>query len=127
MTRRILPLLALALALGCGKPPPPSPVDVKGRVVDAAGKGVPKKVVLLTPIEESNKHGPRLSALSQDDGSFVGKCWPGKHTVSVADLTVGNPGGAGGAPGIGVGKPPVKCPDVDIPAGGASGLEVRIP
>jgi len=126
---RLLSLAVLAAAVGCaGKPPPPTPVEVKGRVLDRAGKGVAKKVISLIPAEESNKNGPRLTKVTGEDGSFSGTCWPGKHTASVAPIPLGSPGGmpTGGVAG-GDSGPPVSAGTVEVPAGGTTTLEIRTP
>lgn len=111
MCRMLAPVALAVLAAGCGNPPPPSLVEVKGKLVDAAGRGVPNMVVVLTPSGEENKGGPRLTRPTGKDGTFAGRCWPGPYQVAVSPLPAGPGGGpaegqlAGAGGEAGPGKP----------------------
>ena len=79
-------LMIAFLAVGCERPAAPSsssgPVDVKGKAEDADGKPLGDMILRFRPVEEANK-GQWLTCPTQADGSFVGKCLPGRYKVTL--------------------------------------------
>jgi hypothetical protein len=132
MNRLLLLVLTVAVfVVGCGTKPPPTPVEVKGKLVDAKGKGVPDMVVTLNPAGEENKAGPRLTRPTGKDGSFSGQCWPGPYKVTVSGIPTGpghSPGG--GPPGVPAeikGRPMQPAQDtVTVPEGGTDSLTIQL-
>ncbi len=102
---RVVLGLAVALAVlspGCRKKPPQE-VDVAGKVEKADGKPLGNVLVRFHPQDDVNKQGRILTRPTGADGSFTGRCLPGRYRVTVSAIpkqTGGDPGtGAVGAAG----------------------------
>lgn len=105
MARRVAGLCLLCLlTAGCAKKPPVE-VEIGGTAVDASGKALAGLVLRFHPDDEVNKRGRSLACLVQPDGSFTGKCLPGRYKVTLTKPTAG---AGGGDPGAGVTAAPEK-------------------
>jgi hypothetical protein len=128
LSLRWRPLVILAVALLVGGylyfKGPARPVDVKGRLEDADGKGLPRLSLRFHPQDEASKGGPSLVCLTQADGEFIGRCLPGRYKV-----TLSVPAGKG--------KEAVSVParykavaetpwEVTVPRGGTSNVRLRL-
>ena len=119
---------------GCARKPAQE-VEVGGRVEDGEGKPVAKLVVRFHPQDEENKMGRLLTCLTEADGTFAGKCQPGRYKVTLNAV----PAAGGSQPGAGMLAPPDKGPgvpsnyasptttpwEVTIPSGGKKDLVLK--
>jgi hypothetical protein len=123
-------VLGVALAAGCSPATPPSPlpapITVKGIVVQQK-KPVRKMLLTLTP--QDSRDAERYRAATDEDGKFEMSCRPGKYSVQMGAIPVGQ-GGAGG-PANQTGPPPTGKLSTDPMKGladpGKMALTVTIP
>ncbi len=89
---RMILVVAILAGAGCQKPPPPrgalGPPEIKGRALDSDGNPLVKVSLVFLPQDEVNK-GTRVICLTQPDGSFVGRCSPGRYKVTLAAVPSG--------------------------------------
>jgi hypothetical protein len=141
--RRLLLALAFLTAASCQAPAPSAssgPPEVKGRVDDSDGQPLAHVSVKFYPLDEKNK-GTSLICLTQSDGTFTGRCAPGRYKVTVWAA----PAPAPKFPEKDKGKaapPPAPTPppgvperygsfkdtpwEVDVPAGGKTGIVLKV-
>lgn len=87
---RTLAIAGLALALGAalwfrGDTPtgPAQPIDIQGRLVDADGGPLARRSLRFHAQDSANRAGPSLLTITQADGTFVGRCLPGRYRVTL--------------------------------------------
>jgi hypothetical protein len=99
--KRFAPLLLIGLLfLGCQKARPtlPEAVSVSGKLLDAKGKPIANKIVIVfhaTDVNYTQDIKPTTPA--KDEGLFTMKLRPGSYKVTLANIPIIS----GGAPGAG--------------------------
>jgi hypothetical protein len=142
-TRHSILVLSLLTVASCQAPsPPPSstgPPEVKGRVEDSEGKALARLAVKFHPLDEKNK-GTSVTCITQSDGTFVGRCAPGRYKVTVLAVMPEPPKAPEKdkskspppAPKLPAGVPEeygsvAKTPwQVEVPAGGKTGIVLKV-
>lgn len=86
----LLGLLVAPLAgMGCTKAlPKPVPVEVQGTLTTESGKPLDALLLRFHPQEEKNATGSVLTCVTEEKGTFVGQCLPGKYKVTVLAIPV---------------------------------------
>ncbi len=145
---RVAPQLVLVMVMfaltGCRDPKPTvqvpaGPPEIKGRAVDSDGNPLARVALVFLPQDEANK-GTRVTCVTKADGTFTGRCPPGRCKVTLSALSASAPKEDKpdkGKPAPRTPKLPPGVParygsatetpwDVDVPAGGQSEIVLKV-